>query len=315
MQSTLKRALVTGFIGCVVCGWLTLMKGQTNAAPGRGTSLSRSYDLYPKYAKGDKEYFSFEITFTHLQPGGAILGEEKTKGYFTQEVTGLRPDGTPIFRVARHHTDLWVTGADGKAGPAQRLDFAEGFTYEVCFEDDFALFPVRTADLPRTSAGFMEFENIYISQQYFQTMMTRAHGGIDQLKKVGTKITVPDSGRKGVVALGQDIVIEVNRGPSTLEFLGLGEHQGRPAAVLAFDVLYLLKVPHHLNGRKDGEGREFLRGVIWVSPTDGRILGGRINTEAFVAYRDDGKWQPSDSVFQGNLERLSEQEYVRETSK
>ena len=316
MWTKLTNSFVVAFCGLLICGLPTSLRGQSEPVEVTRTVLNQSYDLYPKYTTGDKDYFSFEIAFSYLQPGGAILGQERAKGYFTQEVTGLRPDGAPVFRVVRHHTDLWVIDKDGIQAPAQRLDFIEGHTYEVCFEDGFPVFPLRTADFPSTSAGFMALENIYVSQQYFQTMMTKTHGGIDQLRKIGTKIIIPDSGRKGVVEMGPEVSIEINRGPSTLEFQGIGEHQGQPAAVLAFDVLYLLKVPRHLGGRKNGEAREFLRGVVWASLKDGKVLGGYINTEALVAYRDnDGKLQPSEAVFAGTLERLSEQEYLQETAK
>lgn len=277
--------------------------------------ISMTYDLTSKYAKGDKDYFSFAITFTSLQPGGTIQARQTVKGYFTQEVVGARPDGTPIFRVVRNHTTLAMAGPTGaELAPPQVLDFGEGLTYDVCFEDDFPVFPVDTAKFPRDIRGWMMFENIYVSQQFFQVMLTKTHGALDRLNKVGAKVVMPDSHRQGAAGLPPEAVVEINRGESTLEFLGVGAQQGNPAAVLAFDVLYLINIPRLL-GVKDGKGREFLRGLTWVSLKDGKILHGRFTGAAFVgSVGPDGKFAPSDVSISGTLERLSPEEYEQQTS-
>ena len=258
--------------------------------------ITMPYDLTPKYAKGDKDYFSFQLTFTSLQPGGAIQASQTVKGYFTQEVIGSRPDGAPIFRVVRNHTVLNIAGPTGGQAPPQALEFGERLTYDVCFEDDFPVFPVDTSKFPRDIRGWMMFENAYVSQQFFQVMLTKTHGGIDRLNKVGAKVVMPDSNRQGVAGMPPEAVVEINRGESTLEFLGMGEQQGNPAAVLAFDVLYLINIPRLL-ALKDAKGREFLRGLTWVSLKDGKILHGRFNGSAFIGVPGpEGKLVSSDTV-------------------
>jgi hypothetical protein len=278
------------------------------------TSVKREiYKLTPKYKAGDRDFFSYDLRFTRLAPGGKILGKNLIKGYFTQKVVGRRPDGSLELQVVRNYTKLELTDENNKAILSRTLDFAEGLTYKVCYEDLFDFFPVDTSGWPRDIMGFMMFEQVYTSHQFFQTIMTETHGGIDKLDGPGSRVVMPDSNKTGTLGLAGLANLEVTRGESTLQFLGVGSYKQTKALVLLFDVPYLLKI-HELLGNKNGAGRELIRGLIWVSHHDGKILGGRLYGANFVALPDSrGDLQASDVILEGHLERLTPKEYARET--
>jgi inosine-uridine nucleoside N-ribohydrolase len=276
--------------------------------------IANKHDLVPKYEKGDQDFFSYELEFTRLGPGGKILGRNWVKGYFKQEVTGFRRDGNPEFKVTRNQTRLRLTDESNKELLSSTLDFAECLTYTVCYEDPFSFFPVDATGWPRDIMGFMMFEEVYTSHQFFQTVMTRTHGGIDQLKELGARVVMPDSNKLGTLGISGLANLDVIRGESILELLGLGVYKQTPALVLSFDVPYELNI-HELFGNKNGIGRELLSGLIWVSRDTSKVLGGRLRGANFVALPDgNGQLQASDVVLEGRLERLTQADYVSQSS-
>lgn len=272
------------------------------------------HDLTGKYKVGDKDYFSFVLQFNRLAPGGKLIGTNLVKGYFHQEVIAHRSDGAPIFRVTRTRTTLVLTDENGKEILNRVLAFADGVTYEVCFEEPFSFFPVNTTGWPRDIMGFMMFEQVYASHQFFQTVMTRTHGGIDQLRGPGTRVVMPDSNKEGPVGLAPLASLDLKRGESTLEFLGTGFYRDQPAKILFFDIPYVVTI-HEIFGNKNGAGLELLRGFIWVSGRDNKILGGRLMGSNFVAFPGStGKLEANDVALDGKLERLTPVAYAQQIS-
>jgi hypothetical protein len=160
----------------------------------------------------------------------------------------------------------------------------------------------------------MMFEQVYVSHQFFQTVLTRTHGGIQHLRQPGMKVVMPDSNKHGSAGLGALANLDLTRGESTLEFLGVGRYQQQPAMILFFDIIYIVDI-HEIFGNKNGLGRELLRGFIWVEQGNNRILGGRLMGSNFVALPGpSGKLEAGDVALEGKLERLTPKEYARQTA-
>lgn len=297
---------------------LSVQRGTSSTRPkppgvNTGNPITANYDFTPKYRIGDKDFFSFALQFNRLAPGGKSLGTNLVKGYFQQEVIARRPDGAPVFRVTRANTRLVLTDENGKEILNRVLGFGEGLTYEVCFEEPFSFFPVDTTGWPRDIMGFMMFEQVYASHQFFQTVMTRTHGGIQHLRQPGMTVVMPDSNKSGPVGLAPLANLDLTRGESTLEFLGTGLYQQQQAMILFFDIPYIVEI-HEIFGNKNGAGRELLRGFIWVSPGNNKILGGRLLGANFVAFPGaGGKLEATDVALDGKLERLTPREYAQQT--
>ena len=97
------------------------------------------------------------------------------------------------------------------------------------------------------------------------------------------------------------------------DFRTLPQVHGEPAAVLSFQVLYLLDIPI-LFGNKNGKGREPIQGLIFVSLNSGKIVGGRLYAANLVGFPGaSGKIEAGEVTLEGVLERLTPQEYRQAT--
>jgi hypothetical protein len=267
------------------------------------STLEKEYDLGPRQNKGDSSYYSYSDRFSHWGPDGRIARQEFVTGYFTQEVIGFRHGGAPVFKVVRNHTEMrTASGEEGVSSPVS-LEFGEGFTYEVCFEDDFDYFSVDTSTFPNTLPGFMMFENI-VHSHTFAVLASRTHGALDKLRKVGATVTIPDSGKSGQVEFPGFISVKLVRGQSTMTFLGLSEHRGEPVALLSYDI------PLEFPSIAGGTGMARATGLIWFSLRRGEILKGMLRQTTQLALPGpEGQPVASYVEAEGLLEKISREEY------
>jgi hypothetical protein len=281
--------------------------GQPVREQGSQLLVEREYDLLPRLKKGHESYYSYVDRFGHIGSAGKEERSERVTGYFRQKVIDIRPGGAPVFRAVRNHTQL-TTAAAGEApiGPVA-LDFGEGLTYEVCFEDNFDYLPIDTSRLPNSLPGFMMFENI-VHSHTFAILATRTHGALEKLKRVGTTVVIPDSGKGGRVSFPGLLTIELVRGESKMTFLGLSEHQGEPAALLSYDIP--LTFPEVSSGTGKGTGTARATGLIWLSLSRGEILRAHLRQTTNLSIRaTDGTVVPSYVEAEGWLEKIPPHAY------
>ena len=273
--------------------------------PSRPSSsaVEKEYNLLSRLPVRHKTYYSYREQFLHFKSTGQVERRETGSGYYTQEVVRLRPDGAPVSRVVRNHTQLRAESAEQKSAEPINLDFGEGFTYEVCFGENYDYLPIDTSHLPNTLPGFMMFENIIHSHQ-FAILATKTHGALDQLRRIGDTVTIPDSGKGGVVEFPGLLSITLVRGKSTMTFLGLSKYGAEPAALLSWDV------PLQFPNISGGEGTGRATGLIWISLRDGEVLRGYLRqTTIHTLKGPNGAVTPANVDLEGWLEKIPQADY------
>jgi hypothetical protein len=282
-------------------GGLLLLAQEEAPVRSANLALEEEYDLSPRLSKGEKSYYSYSSRLLHYGAEAGVERRETVRGYFMQEVVGFRPGGAPVFRVVRNHTGMHM-GLGGQE-TFTPFEFGEGFTYEVCFEDEFEFFSPDTSTFPNSLPGFMMFENI-VQSHTFSVLATRTHGALDKLRTVGATVTTPDSGKGGQVDFPGYMFIKMVRGQSTLTFLGLSQYRGEAAALLSYDTAWSFP------SIGKGKGAAHTTGLIWVSLQRGEILKGTLRETTQLAMPGSGGQSVSLSLeTEGLLEKISKEDY------
>lgn len=294
-------------LGALIIGPLAFsgidLAGKEPRSQSSSSLVEKEYNLLSRLPVKHKTYYSYTDRFAHLSATGRVERWETETGYYTQEVIRFWPDGEPVFRVIRNHTQLRTESAEPKSAELIPLDFGERFTYEVCFGENYDYLPIDTSHFPKTLPGFMMFENIIHSHQ-FAILATKTHGGLDKLRKIGDTVTIPDSGKGGVVEFPGLLSITLVRGKSTMTFLGLSQYRAEPAALLSWDV------PLQFPNISGGEGTGRATGLIWISLRDGEVLRGYLRqTTIHTLKGPNGAVTPANVDLEGWLEKIPQADY------
>ena len=125
---------------------------------------------------------------------GKLVYRYIVSGEFRRKVVGFREDGCPLEEFQWRNVKItYLSPQDGAITGVKDLDFAEDFTYRLCFEDDYNDISelVDHSNLPNTLEGFLFYEQIIDAHSPFDTLLTRKHGKIHQLVAVGTVVELP----------------------------------------------------------------------------------------------------------------------------
>lgn len=199
------------------------VKGQFN--------LERHYSIKgPHYYHSSSRYDGFNGAT------GDLVYRFTVSGDFRRRVVGPREDGCVLEEFHWKNVKItYVSPQDGKAINVKPLPFAEGFTYQLCFEDDFGDISelVDHSKLPKTIDGLLFYEQIIDAHSPFDWMLTRKHGLIHRLSKAGTELELPERRESSAVDFRPFGYWEFHsRGPRTAKFIGLTLVEGVVGAIL-----------------------------------------------------------------------------------
>ena len=222
--------------------FLLLVAGQPGRAPAaQGSSshpdvrkqfnLERHYDIKgPHYYHSSSRYDGFNGAT------GELVYRFTVSGDFRRRVVDPRKDGCVVEEFLWKNAKItYVSPQDGKVINVKPLPFAEGFTYQLCFEDDYGDISelVDHSKLPKTIDGLLFYEQIIDAHSPFDWMLTRKHGLIHRLSTAGTELELPERKESSAVDFRPFGYWEFHsRGPRTSKFIGLTVVKGETGAIL-----------------------------------------------------------------------------------
>jgi hypothetical protein len=239
----------------------------------------RSYDLTPRYQKGQTSFYRMTQTVYFLSEA-AVLSRTRQSADFKREVVEVREDGSAVERITwRHYAMAVGQGRKGALGEPERPPWTEDFSYLFSAEDSHEDFHWDYSAIPVTAMGdgFMTYTiNAHFE---FDFLRSRAHGAIEQLRRVGDSVLVPDTDHPFDIRLrATPQAWTCIKRDHTLTFQGLSECGGHPCAVLEFWT-WLDVVAHLGEGEQkvDRQGFTQFDGHLYVDLRDGSLWKGDFN--------------------------------------
>lgn len=242
-------------------------------------TTERSYDLTPRYQKGQTSFYRFTQTAHFLSETG-VLARTRQSADFKREVVEVREDGSAVERITwRHYAMATGPGRKGALSEPEHPPWAKDFSYLFSAEDSHKDFHWDYSAIPVTAMGdgFMTYTiNAHFE---FDFLRSRAHGAIDQLHRVGDSVLVPDTDHPFDIRLrATPQAWTCIKRDHTLTFQGLSVCGGHPCAVLEFWT-WLDVVAHLGEGdqKVDRQGFTQFDGHLYVDLRDGSLWKGDFN--------------------------------------
>lgn len=243
------------------------------------TLLAKDYDLSLKGKKGDIDYYRMRTVYYHGNELGVIQNKDELIGSFKRKIleTGQKS------LVVRY---IWKNVCTGYGAQPQEeittwkpLSFAEGFTYELDFFDpDYFLSSIDIKGIPKTMEGMRFWVNIMDAHAQFELLRTEAHGGINQIRKIGDRVSSPEAHQAGGWDLPPLIMdSKFANGDYDTHFIGLSVVDGKMSAVLEYinsDSRLSSKMEMTSNLIFDQDGTSNFWGHIFVDLESGKLIRG-----------------------------------------
>jgi hypothetical protein len=166
-----------------------------------------------------------------LGPGGEPVRCELHTADLTEQVDGAAGDAPAQLRwtFSQLACDLDADGPERETSLLETVLEVAGSA-----EDAGAYIPhLNSFGLPPTLRGWLAAEQV-IHARLPEIVTSRRHGGIDSLRAVGDRVTMPWTGQEVAVGFAGFIDIRLRLGPSELRFDGLSVAGGQPVALLSF---------------------------------------------------------------------------------
>jgi hypothetical protein len=199
--------------------------------------LKRPFALERRYELDQVRYYRSSSRYDGISDAtGTLAYRYVVSGEFRRKVVGFREDGCALEEFQWKDVKItYLSPQDGAITAVKDLDFAEGFTYGLCFEDDYNDISelVDHSSLPHTLEGLLFFEQIIDSHSPFDWLLTRKHGKIHQLSTLGTVAELPvRTGTNAVDFRPFGYWEFYPQGPRTASLVGLTLVEGQVGAIV-----------------------------------------------------------------------------------
>jgi len=165
--------------------------------------VTKPFALARRYDTSSVGYYHSSSRYDGLSAAKGELAYRFTvSGDFRRKVIGPREDGCVLEEFKWRNVKItYFSTKDQTILNVKDLPFAEGFTYRLCFEDEYNDISelVDHSRLPNTMDGFLFYEQIIDAHSPFDWLLTRKHGQIHLFSTAGTVVELPR--RDGVDAV------------------------------------------------------------------------------------------------------------------
>jgi hypothetical protein len=279
----------------------------------------RDYDLTRRGQVGTSRRYACREFINVLDDAGRVGRRELRTAELSEKLLDLSSDDAPrmrwtysgfTYKVERNHAKdryalpaaavRYWEGPDEDATPSSGTIVVEGGTEH---RDSFYALDMESFGLSHTSVvGFMTAE-LVIHTRGFWIYMTRTHGGIDQLRRVGDCVRMPWAGKTDDVGYAKMFKATVHHGAeNTLRFEAVTTRHGRDVALLRcyapYDPLSPTYGPTHCE----------LLVHAWVDLVSGSIVGAEAYQANFMSGvpQPDGTQVPIKVRFETSMELISD---------
>jgi hypothetical protein len=179
------------------------------------------------------------MVYRNIDERGLVATRESYSGDFRRVVDSVEPSGRAIETIT--WTNICRRWADGDQdyGPAEKIDWAEGFEYtfsgEGTYDDFYAKLDIT--DFPRDLLGWMAFVLVVDAHFEFDFLRSDRHGAISKLRRIGDTVVAPDTGEAYAISFLPliDVPAFTKRNLRTT-FAGFTVCNGADCALLTFDM-------------------------------------------------------------------------------
>jgi len=280
--------------------------------------LTQTYDLKPKYKKGEVRYQRLVIVYNTLDPGGHIMNRNEIRGDLERRVESVLPDGKAYERITwKSRASRIGQGATGPYGPYQFHDWAEGFSYQFSAEDPYDKFYSNYEKFPKTMPAYQALGHMVSAHFEFDFLRSSYHGAIEKLRKIDDEVEAPDNHQPFTINLPPMMPnSNIQKNNVRTRFIGLTYAGGEPCAIIA-----------HWQGPGDfwielaaGPGKlqridmtSTFAGNLYVRLSNGSLVHGDFVEWVMAKLPGSTPEKPSYGYTRGdyNIDEISREEYLK----
>lgn len=274
--------------------------------------LEEVYDLAPKYAVGDKDFYHIRTNYLEMNDSGQVATTRVAEGYFSHEVLRFQ-DNKRYDRFAWRHMTIGERKGKGQVAEFKELPYAKNFQYDFS-ENDMTLqhFPVDVASIPKTMEGYHFFVNLIDAHTF--DIICNSQNYENDINKIGQTARLPGQDLRGFIdfpPLFSNTTFD--QAPLFTTFQGITSYQNQPSAILSFrcDDSQIHMVVNMMNMSFPSDGTSYYWGDIIVSLKDGKILDANLFENVVSSANLGPNVPPTTSVVRREItmERIVQDEF------
>jgi len=195
--------------------------------------LGKVYDLAPKYAVGDKDFYHIRTTYLEMNDSGQVATTRIVDGYFSREILRFQ-DNKRYDRFVWRHVTIGERKGKGQVAEFKELPYAQDFQYDfLVSEITPEHFPVDIDSIPKTMEGYHFFVNLIDAHTFY--IICNSQNYENNINKIGQTARLPGQDLQGFIDFPPLFThTRFVQAPLFTTFQGITSCQNQPSAIFAF---------------------------------------------------------------------------------